>query len=159
MRRSTFLVAISALALLSSQLQAQQIVLDEVMTKEERQKTGVDRLTLAQKVELEAWLNKNFVLKPKGEVKEKQLSLSINIDNGQKLQLSDNSIWEIDPTDVQTSSIWIIPFPVKLVPSNDPEYPCLIVNVNSGVSVKARKVPAMGQPPSSQPSPTQPAAQ
>ncbi len=52
MIRSTFFVAISALALLSSQLQAQQIILDDVMTKEERQKTGVDRLSLAQKVEL-----------------------------------------------------------------------------------------------------------
>jgi hypothetical protein len=141
MHRSFLIFSLSCLTLAFSHVQAQQIVLDDVMSQEEQQKTGVSNLSLDQKVALEAWLNKTFAAKIKEKETEGQLSLSINIDNGQKLQLSDNSIWEVNPNDVPTAAVWIIPFPVKIVPSNDPEYPSLIVNLNSGVSVKAKMLP------------------
>jgi hypothetical protein len=143
MNRLLFLFVATCFASTPFSLSADQIVLEDVMTKEDRQKTGVDHLSLSQKVALEAWLNKNFILKTQEQPKEAQLSLSINIDNGQKLQLSDNSIWEIAPNDIPTSAVWITPFPVKITPSNDQQYPWLIVNVNSGVSVKARKISAI----------------
>lgn len=146
MNRSIFFLALSGLSWISSSLNADQIVLDAVMTKEEQQKTGVDKLSFNQKVALEAWLNKNFILKAQEKTEEAQLFLSINIDNGKRLQLSDNSIWEIDPNDIPISSVWITPFPVKITPSNDPGYPSLIVNINSGVSVKAKKVPSSSSP-------------
>jgi hypothetical protein len=142
MSRLLFFLAATCFVCSTPSLKADQIVLDDVMTKEDRQKTGIEHLSLSQKVALEAWLNKNFILKPQGQTTEATLSLSINIDNGQKLQLSDNSIWEIAPNDVPTSAVWITPFPVKIMPSNDQQYPWLIVNVNSGVSVKARKISA-----------------
>lgn len=122
-------------------------LLDQVMSKDVQKKTGVDKLTPNQKIALEAWLNQNFDLKNTSQAQnsnETQLLLSINIDGGKKLQLSDGSIWEIAPTDVPQSSIWITPFPVKIVPSNDPDYPMLLVNKVSGISVKARRyVPNM----------------
>jgi hypothetical protein len=150
MRRSTFGLTIIGIALFLSPLQA-QIVLDEVMSKDEQKTTGVANLSRMQKLALEAWLNKNFVVKGKAEAPQPQLSLSINIDNGQKLELSDNSLWEIAPNDVQTSAVWITPFPVKITSSGDPDYPCLIVNLNSGASVKARPISSAATLPSPTP--------
>ncbi|MBS0605165.1 MAG: hypothetical protein JSS60_09060 [Verrucomicrobia bacterium] len=148
MQRSFFLAALTALVLPLAGLMADQIILDSVMSREEQKKTGVDKMTMQQKIELEAWLNKTFILKTTDTSSQTQLSMSINIDNGQKLQLSDNTIWEIAPGDVPTAAVWITPFPVKITPSNDPDYPSLLVNTTSGVSVKARKI-----------SPSSPAAQ
>jgi hypothetical protein len=132
--------------LFCSQLPA-QILLDEVMSRDEQQKTGVAKMSRTQKTALEAWLNKNFALKAQTEEHVSNLSLSINIDGGKKLELSDNSIWEIAPDDVQKSVVWITPFPVQISPSGDPDYPCLIINTNSGASVRARQInTSMSQP-------------
>jgi hypothetical protein len=153
MRHSAFMFVLTTLVLVFSQLQA-QIVLDEVMSRDDQKKTGVANLSRMQKIALEAWLNQNFVLKSKEQAtspQESELSLSININNGQKLELSDNSFWEIAPNDVPTSAIWITPFPVKITSSGDPDYPCLIVNLNSGVSVKARPIPSSTAKPSRTP--------
>lgn len=150
MRRSSFSLVLMGLALFFTPLQA-QIVLDTVMSTEEQQRTGVANLSRNQKLALEAWLNKNFVEKEKTAASQTELSLSININNGQKLQLSDNSLWEIAPTDVQTSSVWITPFPVKITPSGNPDYPCLIIDLNSGDSVKARLITPSTQVPSPPP--------
>lgn len=139
MRHSLFLATLMGITLFVSQLQA-QIVLDEVMSKDEQQKTGVANLSRAQKLALEAWLNKNFVLKQTTQAPQAQLYLSINIDNGRELQLSDNSIWEISPSDTQTSAVWITPFPVKIESSSNPNFPYRIINLNSGASVQARPV-------------------
>lgn len=152
MRCIAFAFALTTLVTTFSQLQA-QIILDEVMSRDDQKKTGVANLSKNQKVALEAWLNQNFVLKPKEETSKQQseLSLSINIDDGQKLELSDGSLWEIAPSDVSTSAVWIIPFPVKIASSGDPDYPCLIVNLNSGASVKARPAPSSTKTPSKTP--------
>jgi hypothetical protein len=129
-----------------SQLHA-QIILEEVMSKEDQKKTGIANLSRHQKIALEAWLNQNFILKTKEHSSQSELSLSLNINNGQKIELSDNSLWEIAPNDVSISAVWITPFPVKITPSGDPDYPCLIVNLNSGVSIKARQIPPSATPP------------
>lgn len=128
------------------------ILLDEVMSKDIQKKTGVYNLSPMQKAALEDWLNANFEMKSsklKQEVPE--VMLSINIDAGRKLQLSDGTIWEVDPTDVAQSSVWITPFPMRIVPSDSADYPFFLVNKTSGASVKARKVM-----PGSQPAPTMP---
>ncbi|MBS0605407.1 MAG: hypothetical protein KF898_04455 [Parachlamydiales bacterium] len=155
------------------------ILLDEVMSRDVQQKTGVANLTPLQKAALEDWLNANFEVKSsKVERQAPEIMLSINIEGGRKLQLSDGTMWEVDPNDVVQSSVWITPFPIRIVPSDSTDYPFLLVNKTSGVSVKARKVvpgseaerkqpspPTMtSQPPTtqptapSQPSPTQPPA-
>ncbi len=139
MRRSIFALVLTSLALHCSYLQA-QILLDQVMSKEDQKKTGVDKLTKNQKIALENWLNQNFTPKVVTKESESELFLSINIDNGHKIQLSDNTLWEVSPDDVNTSSLWLTPFAVKIIPSGDPVYPCLIVNKESNVSVKARRV-------------------
>ncbi len=135
-----FLLSLGLITCSLNFLSAQEIFLDDVMSKEEQKKTGIYKLTPNQKIELERWINQTFVLKaPKETVSTQPLSLSINLDNGHKLQLSDNSIWEIAPGDVQRASAWITPFQVKLTRSQDPAYPYLITNPVSGDSVKARR--------------------
>ena len=116
-------------------------LLDQVMNKDVQQKTGVAKLTPNQRKALKTWLNQTFELKTvKEEPKEAEIFLSINIDGGKKLELSDGSTWEVDPNDVGQSSVWITPFPMRIVPSNDSNYPFLLVNKISGISVKARKI-------------------
>lgn len=151
MQRTIFFSAITSLALVYSplqaqQLQQQQIILDEVMTKDDQKKTGVANLSRNQKIALEAWLNNTFVLKQKEKAPAAQLSLSINIDNGQKIELSDNSIWEVAPSDVPTAALWITPIPIKITQSNDPAYPYLLVNINNGISIKVKKAQATPMP-------------
>lgn len=116
------------------------IILDEAMNQEDQRKTGVTKLNRKQKLALEAWLNDHFITKEEQISQEKEpLSLSINIDNGQKLQLSDDSIWEVYPQDVDISAVWITPFPLQIEKSTNPTYPFLLKNTRTQMSVRARK--------------------
>lgn len=117
------------------------IILDQAMSPEDQQKTGVAKLNHKQKIALETWLNENFTAKEERTTspEKEPLSLSINIDNGQKLQLSDGSIWEVQPQDVDISAVWITPFPLQIEKSTNPTYPFLLKNTRTQMSVRVRK--------------------
>jgi hypothetical protein len=122
------------------------ILLNEVMTPQDQQRTGVGNLNADQKAALEDWLNKNFNLKTEEEKKPiKEVFLSVNINNGQKLSLSDGSLYEIAPSDLVRSSAWITPFAIQITPSGDPDYPWKLTNPTTGSSVKGKQT----QPPNS----------
>jgi hypothetical protein len=125
----------------ASSLLANPLVLDEVMSREDQKRTGVAYLSTNQRIVLEQWLNKNCNcpsrIAPAEE--EKNLFVSINIDSGKKIQLNDNSIWDVDPRDYPLSEAWLASIPVKIVPSLDPDFPCLLVNRNTGVSIRVKK--------------------
>lgn len=70
-----------------------------------------------------------------------QLYLSVNIESGKKLLLSDNSLYEVAPSDVKTASTWLTPFPIKIEQSGDTTYPLKLTNMTSGATIKARSVP------------------
>jgi hypothetical protein len=117
------------------------IILDDVMSQDEQKLTGVAKLNASEKQALEMWLNKNFILREtKQNPKQKEVYLSLNIDNGKRVLLSDNSLYEIAPSDVVTTSAWITPFPIKITQSDDPEYPYKLTNTYSGSSVKAKLI-------------------
>ena len=63
--------------------------------------------------------------------KKEPLTLSVNIDGGRELILSDGSHWEVAPEDRPISSLWITPFPLKLTQGQDPAYPCILRNLNT----------------------------
>jgi hypothetical protein len=146
MQRSFFKYASILLCLLSSSVFAKAIILSDVMSREDQHETGVDTLNAKQKLALQTWLDKNFVLKSDMEKEEEEkkvpasLYLSQSIDNGTKLILSDDSMYLVSPEDVTYTSFWITPFPLRLEDSGDPEYPVRIVNINNGKSVKARQI-------------------
>jgi hypothetical protein len=113
----------------SSQLLA--VSLDQMMTPAEKEKTGYASLTATQRQALDTWVGQHFVAKnpnAQGVKKENsnieysKLSLSLNVDNGQKLILSDNSEWEVSPDDVGTASLWLSPVIIQIMPSDDPIY-------------------------------------
>jgi hypothetical protein len=142
-------------------LLGKQLILDEVMSKEDQKKTRVIYLTPNQRSALEVWVNQNCNCAPENPTQATNLFLSINIMNGQKIQLTDNSIWEIDPQDYTISEAWLASIPIKIIPSEDPDFPYLLVNKNTGIGVRARKAtmpPATPQPaqPMQPPAPAQP---
>ncbi len=95
--RQITLLTIAALGWTCIAFCTDTILIEDVMSKEEQKKTGVSQLNFNQKRALEAWLNENFVLKTKKETTPLARTLSLNIDNGKELQLSDNTIWEVNP--------------------------------------------------------------
>lgn len=145
-------------ALLSfSPVFSKQLLLDEVMSIEEQKRTGVAYLTPNQKIALEQWVNKNCNCPSTKNVNKEEhqaLYLSINIDNGREIQLNDNSIWEVDPRDYLISEAWLTSFPIKIIPSDDPDFPFLLVNKSTGVSVRVRK--GIAPPPTPIPAPLAP---
>jgi hypothetical protein len=149
-----FLLIALALSLVS----AKQIFLDDVMDKEEQKQTGVYGLTAKQKMALELWLNKNFIVKavPTPERSAPLLTLSINIDNGRQLQLSDNSIWDVAPDDVARAAGWITPFQIRVIPSGQSDYPALLTNLDSNESIKARPGAIRNSPPPRNKTPEKP---
>lgn len=159
MKLSNYFSFLAGCTLVYSTSLSALIMLDDVMSQEDQKKTGVSKLTYQQKFALEEWLNKNCVMKNVKKVQtEKQLFLSINIDGGQKIQLSDNSIWQISPDDIPTASTWITPIPIQIVPSNYPDYPSLLVDAQTGVSIKAKNISgttggATSTPPMQSPTP------
>ena len=113
--------------------------LDSMMSSKDKKSTGYDSLTADEKSNLNKWIFEHFSLHadPLGST---PLSLSINIDSGKKLQLSDGSLWEIAPEDQNISSVWLTPFQIEIKPSNSKTYPFSIHNLNSQESVKAKEI-------------------
>ena len=74
------------------------------------------------------------------ESDHQQLYLSLNIDDGKYLQLSDGSTYEIAPKDRLYSSYWITPFPLMVSKSDNSEYPVRITNLNTGTGVNGKQV-------------------
>ncbi|CCB89652.1 MAG: hypothetical protein KDK61_02380 [Simkania sp.] len=66
------------------------------------------------------------------------LTLDENRYNGKILKLSDGTLWLVAPQDVQTTQIWIFPFPLKIEKSDHPAYPYYLVNLRSGTKVLVR---------------------
>ncbi len=72
--------------------------------------------------------------------KKEELYLSLNIENGSKLQLSDGSTYLISPEDRIYTVYWITPFPIRLGKSSDDEFPVKITNITTNTSVKGKEI-------------------
>lgn len=114
------------------------VQLDQLMSEEEQHETGVCNLTLEQKQALEQWITDHFVTKSKPE--EKELSLAMNIGQGQVLQLSDGSYYQIAPYDQIYTTWWITPVSIKISTSGTIDYPFLLTNLSNKTSVHAKQV-------------------
>lgn len=112
--------------------------INDIMSIEDQTATGVIRLTQQQKMLLAKWLVQHGCYDPAGADYSK-VTVSINISDGQILQLSDNSVWEIDPADQGTSQLWLSAIPISISESTSKDYPYLLTNIKTQASVKARK--------------------
>ncbi|MBY0528649.1 MAG: hypothetical protein K2P51_00475 [Rhabdochlamydiaceae bacterium] len=151
---------LTAIALLSCSFGFAEILLDDVMDKNLQKKAGIEDLSPKQKRVLETWLNDTFVLKSETEkaLPVSSLTLSININNGKQLRLSDDTLWDIDPSDYSITATWVTPFPVQMGDSGNPNYPTLLTNLNTKISVRAKPAESIAPAPQPQetPSPTLP---
>jgi hypothetical protein len=114
--------------------------LNDVMSMDEQQKTGVAKLTDAQKRELELWINNKFVLKTTTPAAQQVVYLEQNIQGGSQLVFSDGSIYAISPADRPKVEFWLTPIAIKIEPSGDPQYPSKITNTLTNVSVNGKMV-------------------
>ena len=73
------------------------------------------------------------------------LTVSLNLKNGQYIQLSDNSVWKINSSDTDTTSGWLTPAIIDISKSSHPNYPCLLTNRQTYSSVSARRLASMSE--------------
>lgn len=114
--------------------------INDLMSIEDQNKTGVIRLNQKQKMELAKWLVKHgYYDDLKSYEVLHAVTVSINIHNGKIIQLSDDSVWEIAPDDVVTSQSWLSAIPIKITKSKNPQYPYILTNLLNNSFVKAKK--------------------
>lgn len=118
-----------------------RITLKDTMTKQELQKTGIADLSYTQKVALECWINDYFEAKQcLLDRKSEPAYLTLNIEDGAKLEFSNGCVYEIHPDDRIYTSYWITPFPVEFYESGNPDYPVKILNLQTGTEVSAKEI-------------------
>ncbi|MES2345674.1 MAG: hypothetical protein V4494_07050 [Chlamydiota bacterium] len=139
------MIKLLLLALIAAAPAIALVDLDQMMSENEKLKTGVATMTRDQKMELALWIEENFTPKvptaPTPAPSSTSLYLSENISGGKQIRLSDGSLYDISPDDTEFTAFWITPFPIAISPSGDPIYPFLITNTNTGTSVKAKLSP------------------
>ncbi len=117
------------------------IDLDSMMSPKEQKETGYKSLSKSEKKAMNAWITKNLVA-VQTPTKQSTLLLSVNIQAGNQLLLSDGSKWAVDPEDLKISSLWLTPIPLLLVSSDSPDYPKTLINLDSqNERVKVRPIP------------------
>lgn len=124
-------------------LQARTVSIDTIMPQNVQKETGVNELTPKQQTALALWLEDHIDKTTTAKINKSTLTISQNIDNGTYLILSDGSMWQIDPTTKNVSSVWLLPFPIKLRRSSVKAYPTQIIDKNSGVYVNALRIEKM----------------
>ena len=71
------------------------------------------------------------------------LAITENLHGGRVLRLSDNSIWEVAPEDINYTQLWVTPFRVKIDYTGNQEFPYTLTNETSQTSVRVRHVETM----------------
>lgn len=114
--------------------------INDIMSLEDQKTTGVIRLTQEQKKALAEWFVKHGYFANQANVNYNQsLTVSINIADGKKIVLSDNSVWDVAPEDQQMASSWLGAQPVAISSSDNTLYPFLMTNMRTNTSIKVKK--------------------
>ncbi|MCF7851706.1 MAG: hypothetical protein K9M07_00525 [Simkaniaceae bacterium] len=101
-----------------------------------QKKYGLDLLSPSQRSQLAKWLQEQNVKPPQTTLS----TLSLNISNGQYIQLDDGSVWEVDPKDMNLSQGWLSPVQIRVTTTQDPNYPYQLFNTATNSSVSAKRV-------------------
>jgi hypothetical protein len=115
------------------------LVFDSDMTTQEKQQTGISKLSSSEKGELQKWINDHYTKKKKSKAKEPKSMLQENLNSGSSIRLEDGTLWVINPADTPITQGWITPVDILVTPTDDPEYPYKLTNSLTGSSVKAKK--------------------
>lgn len=124
--------------------------LDQVMPKDVQKSTGVDKLSKKEQEALADYisqLKEEHVPATAPSTVDSQnpdmpkLTMRENLQGGKLLKLSDGSIWQVDPNDLNISRIWLFPFDVEI--TQDPHsdaYPYKMKNLSTGTIINVRKL-------------------
>lgn len=93
----------------------------------------------ATKQETEVEQNCSNPKLPEGET----LQMSLNLLEGRFLQLSDNSVWKVNPDDVDIASSWLTPAEIEISKSENKDYPCKLSNQLTRSSIRARRLASL----------------
>ena len=114
--------------------------INDIMSLEDQKTTGVIRLTQEQKKALAEWFVKHGYYEMQAKVNYNHvLTVSINIGSGEKIVLSDNSVWEVAPEDQELASSWLGSNTVEITPSDNKVFPFLMTNVRTRDAIKVKK--------------------
>lgn len=134
------------------------ITLDQLIPKEKQIEMGLDTLTSAQRLKLEAWLT-DFMLRSaqagaavaKGGAGTKTSTgtysgtssghwLKEKLDGGKMIRLEDSSIWEISTIDKINTMLWLPIDEITIIESKNPMYPYSLVNSSQKNSAEAKYI-------------------
>ena len=126
------LLSVLGIAVLAADTPNKILSLNKIMTKTERARTGVSKLSVNEKAALEAWLT-NFVIGIATQQPNIYLGVGQEhwvqktIDSGAFIQLEDNSLWEISPIDRVNTMLWLPIDDIVVIESKNSLYPYKLV--------------------------------
>ena len=71
--------------------------------------------------------------------KKKLVTISMVLEAGNFIELSDNSIWQVADDDTNTAEDWILPSDILLKEAKDKKYPYTLTNTATGQTIKVKK--------------------
>jgi len=140
----------------AQQAQLPPFKLNQIMSKTDQQKTGVSKLTAAERKELAKWLtqfaiNAMKVAQGQGQARggkalgayrggAKGHWIKKIIARGSMVQLEDGSIWQISPLSKVDAILWLVTEKIVVIRSENPLYPYKLINADGQSSAEAKLV-------------------
>lgn len=116
------------------------------MSIEEQLQTGINKLSSQETANLQGWIDRNYQRRESafsGRKKDTTPVMEQNLNSGRVIKLSDNTYWEINPTDTPITQGWITAAEIQVKPDpSNQVYPYILTNGITGSSVRARKAGA-----------------
>ncbi len=115
------------------------------MTPQEKERTGLSKLTQKEQTALEDWIHNNYqkraypLLSPKKAGRRPHIEENFN--GGRQIRLSDDTSWKIHPSDAPIAQGWITPVEIEISESGESEYSYRLTNSLTGSSIRARQLP------------------
>ncbi len=133
---------------------------EKLMSKEDQKRTGVSRLTPTERRALEEWMyqwtvkavrfasrsgqerNTQSVPRARGTCLQTGSGhwVSKTIEGGKYVELEDGSLWEISALDRINSMLWLVTENIAIVASQNPIYPCRMINKDSEDTAEAKRI-------------------
>lgn len=139
--------------------------LDQQMSLQDKQQTGIVNLTLKQRQSLALWIDRYYVpiddpsaqngsKAETGDISKKQslssqsetFLLMKNLNGGKQLILNDLRQWVIDPEDVSITQKWEESAQIRVEQGFDTAFPFILMNMKTDEGVKARLWQTTDQP-------------
>lgn len=143
-------------SLYAQQGQAQQLKLDQIMSKADQKQTGVSKLTARERKELEMWMTQFAINAMKVGQGQGQAGagkapgvyrggakghwIQKVIERGSMVQLEDGSIWQISPLSKVDAILWLVAEQIVVTRSENPLYPYMLINTDGQSNAEVKLI-------------------